>query len=137
MVLACIAMLKAFHYEVATQPRYVVARVADGGEGAPTSDAGPGPRGRGRGRRDVSATLAGLAAASGTPTRARSGDVLIALHDVPHAAVDVDLATGAARIDDARTARDPTSAETFDSPEFRSSQVAQESDPVTSDPDER
>jgi len=137
MVLACIAMLKAFHYEVAMQPRYVIARVADGGDAASTSEAEPVPRGRDRGRRDVSATLAGLAAPSGTPTTAGSGDLLIALHDVPHAAVDVDRATGAARIDDARTARDPISAETFDSPEFRASQAAQESDPATSDPDER
>lgn len=46
MVLACVSMLKAFRYEVATAPRYLqiavsAATPAPGGHGAPTGGASP------------------------------------------------------------------------------------------------
>jgi len=130
MVLACIALLRAFHFEVASTPRYVRARVASATEMTPEALAqaaaaeSPGRRGLLGRRREVSSTFAGLSAP--TPLTNGQGDaegVLVALHPVPSAAVDVD-ADGVAQLHEDRLAQDPIAAEVFDTPEFEASQAA-------------
>src|SRR5690606_37518438 len=157
MVMACVSLLRAFHFEVATAPRYMRARIASAGagagagvaEGAPLGDEqrGAEPRGaeplgaeppagerraavpRGtepHGRREVSATFAGLELGEPEPpTPAEGGEFIVAMHEVPTAAVDLD-AEGVATLDEARVAQDPIAGEVFDTPEFAASQAGAE-----------
>ncbi|MFM2475578.1 hypothetical protein, partial [Burkholderia cenocepacia] len=129
-VLACIALLKAFHFEVASTPRYVRARVASATEMTPeamaeaAAAAGTERRGLFGRRREISSTFAGLGHSQPSPSAAtESGEVLIALHPVPTDAVDVD-ADGVASLDEDRLAQDPIAGEVFDTPEFAASQAA-------------
>ncbi len=130
MVLACLALLRAFHFEVASTPRYVRARVASASDMTPEALAqaaaagGSSRRGLLRRRREVSSTFAGLSAPQPSPTpTGDQGEVLIALHPVPSGAVDVD-ADGVAQVDEDRLAQDPIAGEVFDTPEFAASQAA-------------
>ncbi|MFC7432059.1 MULTISPECIES: BCCT family transporter [unclassified Agrococcus] len=130
MALACVSLLRAFHFEVASTPRYVRARVASATEMGPEALAqaaaagGSTRRGLLRRRREVSSTFAGLSASLPGPSQAPgSGEVLIALHSVPSDAVDVD-ADGVAQVDEDRLTQDPIAGEVFDTPEFAASQAA-------------
>lgn len=130
MVLACVSLLRAFHFEVASTPRYVRARVASATEMTPeamaeaAAAAGSGRRGLFGRRREVSSTFAGLGHSQPSPSAtADSGEVLIALHSVPSEAVDLD-ADGVASLDEDRLLQDPIAGEVFDTPEFAASQAA-------------
>ncbi|WP_175420542.1 BCCT family transporter [Rhodococcus sp. SGAir0479] len=105
MVLACVSMLKAFRYELATTPRYlrVSTRVATDGENGAARVPVRAARIQG-----VSATLAGL-----PPTGAsggggvRDGHFVVAVHELPSHAVDVDPATGEMQHSPESRAADP------------------------------
>ncbi len=91
MVRACVSMLKAFRYELATTPRYLRVSTRAGADGehvlaAPNADGASRRRPAG-----VSATLAGLPRSS----RAGAGPApeqhfVVAVHEMPSHAVEVD-----------------------------------------------
>lgn len=119
LVLACVSMLKAFRYDVATTPRYIRVTQA-GGEAA----AQPGSTRTGSG--GFSATFAGLRPSTdGVASPAGNDHVLLAVHDVPQSAVDVDAETGEAQYVADAEPTDPLGDETFDTPEFEESAQAQ------------
>ncbi|WP_206446001.1 BCCT family transporter [Agrococcus sp. KRD186] len=143
MVLACVSLLRAFHFEVATAPRYMRARIASAGAGAGVAEvdeqSGAEPPGaeplaaephgaeshgaEPHGRREVSTTFAGLPLGEpDTPTPAEGGEFIVAMHEVPTAAVELD-AEGVATLDEARVVQDPIAGEVFDTPEFAASQA--------------
>ncbi|MDH6279951.1 BCCT family transporter [Prescottella agglutinans] len=108
MVLACVSMLKAFRYELATMPRYlqVSTRATTNGDGTgrgvdfstPLSRRGSG----------VSATLAGLAPSMQAGAAGRQeGRFVVAVHELPYTAVDVDPATGAMQHSQQSPVRNP------------------------------
>ncbi|WP_072312947.1 BCCT family transporter [Agrococcus sp. Marseille-P2731] len=127
MVLTCISLLRAFHYEVANAPRYMRARIASATpESAEAPTAQDQPKRRWRGRRDVSSTFVGLPASQPAPASpAAGGEFLIALHEVPTEAVDLN-AEGVATLDHDRVVQDPIAGEVFDTPEFAASQAGLE-----------
>jgi len=119
LVLACVSMLKAFRYDVATTPRYI--RVTQAGGEAVTQ---PVPTRNGSG--GFSATFAGLRPSrDGVASPAGNDHVLLAVHDVPQSAVDVDAETGEAQYVADAEPTDPLGDETFDTPEFEESAQAQ------------
>ncbi|WP_347754245.1 BCCT family transporter [Agrococcus sp. ProA11] len=122
MVLACFALLRAFHYEVASTPRYMRAKIASSAAVEQPEPELP-PHVGGHGRRDVATTFAGLppATAEAAP---EGGEFLVTLHEVSSAAVDVD-ADGVAVLDEDRVAQDPIAGEVFDTPEFAASHAGQ------------
>ncbi len=96
MVLACVSMLKAFRYELATTPRYlqVSTRVAGNGDGDGDGSESEESLHRAR-RQGISATLSGLATIG--PVAGREGldtHFVVAVHELPSHAVDVNPATG-------------------------------------------
>lgn len=99
MVLACVAMLRAFRYDVATTPRLMHISAPDGVPEATAVES------RSR-RRDVSATLAGL----------------VAVRSVDVDTFEVDPETGAVTI---ATPEDPLGGEVFDTEEYRLSAEAE------------
>ncbi|QBJ98772.1 BCCT family transporter [Rhodococcus sp. ABRD24] len=114
LVLACVSMLRAFRYEVASSPRYVRITSAEGSDRKPI-----GAPGR---RSGFSATLAGLP--TSTPERASGADGphrIFAVHEVPTGAVSVDPASGAVTLDDDARVADPLGGEVFDTQEFADS----------------
>ncbi len=119
LVLACVSMLKAFRYDVATTPRYIRVSQAGGEVVAQPGSARNGARG-------FSATFAGLRPSTdGVATSASDDHLLLAVHDVPQSAVDVDAATGEAQYVADAEPTDPLGGETFDTPEFEESAEAQ------------
>lgn len=108
MVLACVSMLKAFRYELATTPRYLRVSTRAGADGEPVL-APPNADGASRRRpAGVSATLAGLPRAS----RAGAGPApeqhfVVAVHELPSHAVEVDPDTGRLHHAEADAVRDP------------------------------
>ncbi|MBY6349599.1 BCCT family transporter [Rhodococcoides corynebacterioides] len=120
LVLACVSMLKAFRYDVATTPRYV--RIT------PTADTRVTRTGARTVRRGgVSATFAGLSLPTQqNGTSAPAGDhVVLAIQDVPQSAIDVDAATGDAQYVADAEPQDPLGGEVFDTPQFEESAQAQ------------
>lgn len=116
MVLACVSMLKAFRYELATTPRYL--RVSTRAPAESDSDGGVNGNGNGSAAAPipvrhvrgpgVSATLAGL------PLTVPSGSVdgrgahfVVAVHELPSHAVDVDPDTGRMQYSQSSSAQDP------------------------------
>ncbi len=106
MALACVALLRAFRFDLVTTPRYLrvgetTARVAD----PETADDAQTQKVRHRQRHEISATLAGFSA-----TRSRLPDtdpVVIAVYDVPNHAVRVNEETGKLDMLDHAPALDP------------------------------
>ncbi|NKT45555.1 BCCT family transporter [Rhodococcus hoagii] len=108
MVLACVSMLKAFRYELATTPRYLRVSTRAGADGehvlaAPNADGASRRRPAG-----VSATLAGLPRSS----RAGAGPApeqhfVVAVHELPSHAVEVDPDTGRLHHAEADAVRGP------------------------------
>ncbi|WAC65964.1 BCCT family transporter [Agrococcus sp. SL85] len=130
MALACISLLRAFHFEVASAPRYMRARIASNGAlalggAAPATDAEPAADGRRGGwRREISTTFAGLSRREQpAPAAVPSGEFLVALHEVPAGAVELGP-DGVATVDEEQVAQDPIAGEVFDTPEFAASQAA-------------
>ncbi|RVW00236.1 BCCT family transporter [Rhodococcus xishaensis] len=103
MVLACVSMLKAFRYDLATTPRYlrVSTRAASDGAGDVSEpshhllDGG------------VSATFAGLPPATRGEAADSNGHFVVAVNELPSHAVDVDPDTGAMQYSQESHARDP------------------------------
>ncbi|MDH6679466.1 choline/glycine/proline betaine transport protein [Rhodococcus sp. LBL1] len=108
MVLACVSMLKAFRYELATRPRYlqVSTRATTNGDGTGRGvDSSTALSRRGSG---VSATLAGLAPSMQAGAAGRQeGRFVVAVHELPYTAVDVDPATGAMQHSQQSPVRNP------------------------------
>jgi choline/glycine/proline betaine transport protein len=99
MLLACVAMLRAFRYDVATTPRLIHISAPDGVAQTETA-AGHRPR------RDVSATLAGL----------------VAVRSVEVDTFEVNPETGTVTIS---APEDPLGGEVFDTEEYRLSAEAE------------
>ena len=124
LVLACVSMLKAFRYDVATTPRYL--RVASHGSGSGAgSREEPVPTEKAPGRRlgsGISATFAGLSPSSrDLPTQDTDGHLVLAVHEVSPNAIDVDPATGTIAYSGNGVLDDPLGGEIFDTPEFEQS----------------
>lgn len=112
MALACISMLKAFHYDLAVTPRYV--RVTTTDNSAPDA----GATRRRPPARGVSATLAGLPAPVEGQSASRPGNqIIVAVHDVPQHSVSVDPDTGSVSVDDDAVPPDPLHGEVFEGPD--------------------
>ncbi|MFC8179737.1 MULTISPECIES: BCCT family transporter [Nocardiaceae] len=123
LVLACVSMLKAFRYDVATTPRYVrvtatpTADVDSSGTSAETQK-----RRRGGG---ISSTFSGLGPSQiglATPT---DGAVVLAVHEVSTESLEVDPDTGAVEYSADSGPVDPLGGEVFDTPEFADSHEGQ------------
>lgn len=128
MVLACIALLKAFRYEVATMPRYVrVRRTAtpEAWRTAEYEDADAGstsPHTEQRPRRGISATFAGLGQSRPGHVKDPADDqVVLAVHAVPSQSVEVNAATGHLNVADDTNLTDPIAGEVFDTAEYAES----------------
>ncbi|MCI2265257.1 BCCT family transporter [Sediminivirga luteola] len=140
MVIACVALLRAFHYEANAMPRYVSVRpvgeaaelaasgMADAASpGAVATSSEPAASAAARRRRwNVSATFAGL---DYPPVReavaAAPEPVALAVTDIPTHAIQVDPETGAVSVDEEKTLTDPLGGEVFDTPEFDASAEGQ------------
>lgn len=92
MVLACVSMLRAFRYELATTPRYlhVSTRVLNNGEAGEAGVSARRAPGQG-----ISATFAGLPLTGSAGGRdVRDSEFVVAVHELPSHAVDVNPTTG-------------------------------------------
>ncbi|MFM9263230.1 BCCT family transporter [Rhodococcus sp. 5A-K4] len=122
LVLACVSMLKAFRYDVATTPRYL--RVSSHGSGATTGEELL-PTEKARGKRHpsgISATFAGLAPSTrDLPKQDTDEHLVLAVHEVSSHSIDVDPATGAIAYSGNGVLDDPLGGEIFDTPEFAQS----------------
>lgn len=129
MVLACLSMLKAFRYEVASAPRYL--RVSTN-----TSASTDVPQPTEKRLRDlkISSTFAGLTPSqSGIMTDPSDAHMLVAVHEVPAHAVNIDPDTGAVDFSEESKVVDPLGGEVFDTPEFADSAEATRKLPVRTD----
>ncbi len=127
LVLACISMLKAFHYDVAMAPSYVRITPAVEGDAAPGKQGASktkvaGSKGRGAG---ISATFSGLAPSRQGISTPVSEHLVVEIHQVSSNQIGIDPNTGAVEYvhDDAR--KDPLGGEVFDTPEFADSAEGQ------------
>ncbi|WP_210432791.1 BCCT family transporter [Rhodococcus sp. DMU1] len=113
-VLACVSMLKAFRYEVATAPRYLQVAVRE-------PAAVPGGHKAGH-RPGISATFAGLdPSRNGVVEPGAPARLVVAVHEVPANSVSVDAQTGQVAIADDAHPEDPLGGEVFDTPHFAES----------------
>ncbi|QIK46520.1 BCCT family transporter [Gordonia hongkongensis] len=108
MVLACISLLRAFHYYVAVRPRYVQLSTTEPVEGsADTADMSAAQHHRHRrARQPVSATFAGLPGEGAVRNRDGSPMVL-AVREVPHHAVTVNPETGSFAVSEGHEPENP------------------------------
>ena len=124
LVLACVSMLKAFRYDVATTPRYV--RVTATPE---VADKEPDPAGsttRKRAAAGISSTFSGLTPSrEGLTAPARNGTVVLAVHEVPNEQLEVHPETGAVEYSGDNAPVDPLGGEVFDTQEFADSAEGQ------------
>ncbi|MXP22699.1 BCCT family transporter [Gordonia sp. HNM0687] len=102
MVLACISLLRAFHYDLAVRPRFLHLSLNDGHEPAAGAAAAPEHHHERR-RRAISATFAGLPEDADQPDSA----LIVAVHEVPHHAVTVDPDTGSFSMGEYHERADP------------------------------
>ncbi|MER2221651.1 MAG: BCCT family transporter, partial [Rhodococcus sp. (in: high G+C Gram-positive bacteria)] len=117
MVLACLSMLKAFRYEVASAPRYL--RVSTN---TPASTDVPQPTEKRLRDLKISSTFAGLTPSqNGITTEPSDAHMLVAVHEVPAHAVNIDPDTGAVDFSEDSKVVDPLGGEVFDTPEFADS----------------
>ncbi|MGB6182741.1 MAG: BCCT family transporter [Rhodococcus sp. (in: high G+C Gram-positive bacteria)] len=123
MVLACVAMLKAFRYDVATTPSYV--RITTGGE-PETNGNGNGAaatqKKRGAG---ISSTFSGLTPSKEGLVGASGEHMVVAMHQVSSNQIGIDPDTGAVEYSHDDLPRDPLGGEVFDTPEFAESAEGQ------------
>jgi choline/glycine/proline betaine transport protein len=126
LVLACISMLKAFRYDVATTPRYLrVTATPDVGEDEP--EAAPvSPAARKRVSAGISSTFSGLAPSREGVTPPRTdGSVVLAVHEVPTEQLEIHPETGAVEYSGDNAPVDPLGGEVFDTQEFADSAEGQ------------
>lgn len=107
MALACVALLRAFRYEVASAPRYLQVRQS----GHPRA-----------GWKSVSASLVGL---ENHPEReapaAPPAAVVLSVKSLTSSDVAINEQTGALSVDTDAAPQDPLAGEVFDTPEFEQS----------------
>ncbi|NIL78257.1 BCCT family transporter [Rhodococcus sp. B10] len=124
LVLACVSMLKAFRYDVATTPRYVrvtqTNTASENGNGSGNGAAAKKPRGGG-----ISSTFSGLGPSTAGLTTPTGGTVVLAVHEVPTEALEVHPETGAVEYSGDDGLVDPLRGEVFDTQEFAESQEGQ------------
>jgi choline/glycine/proline betaine transport protein len=126
LVLACVSMLKAFRYDVATTPRYLrVTATPDVGEDEP--EAAPvSPAARKRVSAGISSTFSGLAPSREGVTPPRTdGSVVLAVHEVPTEQLEIHPETGAVEYSGDNAPVDPLGGEVFDTQEFADSAEGQ------------
>ncbi len=122
LVLACVSLLRAFRYDVATTPRYLQLAATETGTAA-NSRSGPAAAGTAQPKRRVtgiSTTLAGLStskAGIATPT----AGVILAFHEVSANAINIDPDTGAMGISSDTELKDPLRGEVFDTEDLSDS----------------
>ena len=127
LVLACVSMLKAFRYDVATTPRYV--RVT----ATPETETGTVPAGKGgeseakrKRSSGISSTFSGLAPSrEGLSTPRGGGTVVLAVHEVSNEQLEVHPETGAVEYSSDNAPVDPLGGEVFDTQEFADSAEGQ------------
>ena len=125
LVLACVSMLKAFRYDVATTPRYVrVTTTSDVAGDEPTVATPAAPRKRATA--GISTTFSGLAPSREGLTSSRSdGSVVLAVHEVSTEQLEVHPETGAVEYSGDNAPVDPLGGEVFDTQEFADSAEGQ------------
>jgi choline/glycine/proline betaine transport protein len=125
LVLACVSMLKAFRYDVATTPRYVrVTTTSDVAGDEPTVATPTAPRKRATA--GISTTFSGLAPSREGLTSSRSdGSVVLAVHEVSTEQLEVHPETGAVEYSGDNAPVDPLGGEVFDTQEFADSAEGQ------------
>ncbi|MEE4025631.1 BCCT family transporter [Gordonia sp. PKS22-38] len=99
MVLACVSLLRAFHYDIKMQPRFLHLSLGDDHEPAEAL-----PHRHEKPRRAMSATFAGLPDNADQPD---NGSLIVAVHEVPHHAVTVNPETGSFAMGDYTEPEDP------------------------------
>ena len=125
LVLACLALLRAFRYEVSMMPSHievVTGRSTEAGavpDAVPDAEVPPSLRTRLEHMRGASATLAGLDGATGEGAGTPAGDRIVTFRRLDESHVELDFRTGEVRRRDA--VPDPLAGEEFDTPEFRDS----------------
>ncbi|KMJ51946.1 BCCT family transporter [Rhodococcoides fascians] len=126
LVLACISMLKAFRYDVATTPRYLrVTATPDVGQDEPQA-APVSPAARKRVSAGISSTFSGLAPSREGVTPPRTdGSVVLAVHEVPTEQLEIHPETGAVEYSGDNAPVDPLGGEVFDTQEFADSAEGQ------------
>ncbi|WP_179276322.1 BCCT family transporter [Rhodococcus sp. 06-235-1A] len=125
LVLACVSMLKAFRYDVATTPRYVRVTTTPEVSGN-ESDAPEQPAPRKRATAGISSTFSGLAASrEGLTSPTRGGTVVLAVHEVSTEQLEVHPETGAVEYSSDNAPVDPLGGEVFDTQEFADSAEGQ------------
>ncbi|CAH0180836.1 BCCT family transporter [Rhodococcus fascians] len=126
LVLACISMLKAFRYDVATTPRYLrVTATPDVGQDEPQA-APVSPAVRKRVSAGISSTFSGLAPSREGVTPPRTdGSVVLAVHEVPTEQLEIHPETGAVEYSGDNAPVDPLGGEVFDTQEFADSAEGQ------------
>ena len=131
LVLACVSMLKAFRYDVATTPRYLrVTTTPDAAEVEPAASTSPAQRKRSTA--GISTTFSGLTPSREGVTPARAGgSVVLAVHEVPTEQLDIHPDTGAVEYSGDNAPVDPLGGEVFDTQEFADSAEGQNQNNVT------
>ncbi|MBY6414250.1 BCCT family transporter [Rhodococcus sp. BP-252] len=124
LVLACVSLLKAFRYDVATTPRYVrvtqTNTASENGNGSGNGAAAKRPRGGG-----ISSTFSGLVPSTAGLATPTNGAMVLAVHEVPTEALEVHPETGAVEYSGNDGLVDPLGGEVFDTPEFAESHEGQ------------
>ncbi|MBY4129609.1 BCCT family transporter [Rhodococcus fascians] len=131
LVLACVSMLKAFRYDVATTPRYLrVTTTPDAAEDETAASASPAQRKRSTA--GISTTFSGLTPSrEGVASAVGGGSVVLAVHEVPTEQLDIHPDTGAVEYSGDNAPVDPLGGEVFDTQEFADSAEGQNQNNVT------
>ncbi|OZC62835.1 transporter [Rhodococcus sp. 06-621-2] len=118
LVLACVSMLKAFRYDVATTPNYV--RITPTGDTTTQTegDAATPRRRRGSG---ISSTFSGLSPSRKDMATPGPDHLVVAVHQLSSDQLGVDPETGAVQYSPGDAPQDPLGGEVFDTPEFADS----------------
>ncbi|MGA9871644.1 MAG: BCCT family transporter [Rhodococcus sp. (in: high G+C Gram-positive bacteria)] len=123
MVLACVSLLKAFRYDVATTPRYLRVTATPATETpeealAVGAEAAPKPARKA----GISSTFSGLGPSrDGLAVPNNGGHMVVAVHEVSSESLAVDPATGEVGYSHDNAPVDPLGGESFDTPEFADS----------------
>ncbi|MGB3171789.1 MAG: BCCT family transporter [Rhodococcus sp. (in: high G+C Gram-positive bacteria)] len=126
MVLACVSLLKAFRYDVATTPRYIRLTTTPNTES--TNGAPPVPLDevvKPARRFGISSTFSGLSASTDGLATPDGQHMVVAVHEVSSESLAVDPKTGEVEYYHENAPVDPLGGETFDTPEFADSAEGQ------------
>ncbi len=120
MVLACVSMLKAFRYDVATTPRYLRVTTTPATE-TPVADDLRATSIKPAGRGGISSTFSGLGPSRDGLATPDDQHMVVAVHEVSTDTLAVDPATGEMGYSHDNAPVDPLGGETFDTQEFEDS----------------